>query len=59
MPDPDFWTQSAEAMEQTIQGSQLIAAELADLARQLWHMLANQFDGLVSRLTDRRRLPPI
>jgi hypothetical protein len=57
MYESDFWTQSAEAMELTIEGNRLIAQEIAALARDLWHRagraLANQLSA------QHRQLPPI
>ncbi len=35
MSEPDFWTQSAEAMELTVEGNRLIAQEVAAFARDL------------------------
>ena len=54
---PDFWTQSAEAMEMTIEGNQLITQEIAGLARDLWHRLGRTIVGLLS--AGRRGLPPV
>ena len=45
MNKSNFWTQSAEAMELTIEGNRLIAREVADLARDLWNRLGR---GLVA-----------
>lgn len=36
MHEPDFWTQTADAMEMSIEGNRLIAREIADLCRDLW-----------------------
>jgi hypothetical protein len=56
MHKPDFWTQSAEAMEQTIEGNRLIAREIADLARHLWQRTTH---ALATMLTaEHRHLPP-
>jgi hypothetical protein len=53
MPKPDFWTQSAEAMELTIEGNRLIAQWALDL----WHRLGNL---LVAALNaEQRHLPPV
>ncbi|HEY4043392.1 MAG TPA: hypothetical protein VGM32_16305 [Rhodopila sp.] len=57
MHQPDFWTQSAEAMEMTIEGNQLITQEIAGLARDLWHRLSHAIVGLLS--AGRRGLPPV
>ena len=59
MHEPDFWSQSAEAMEQTIEGRRLIALEIADLARTLWRDMLRWFDGQIHRLDGRRQLPPL
>jgi len=57
MHEPDFWTQSAEAMEMTIEGNRLIAQEVAGLARDLWHRLSRTLVGYLS--AEHRHLPPI
>jgi hypothetical protein len=57
MNETNFWTQSAEAMELTIEGNRLIAREVADLARNLWNRMGR---GLVAMLSaEHRHLPPI
>ena len=58
MNEPNFWTQSAEAMELTIEGNRLIAQEIADTAPViLWHRMGR---GLVAMLSaEHRHLPPI
>ena len=58
MHDADFWTQCAEAMELQIEGRRLIAAEIADLARQLWRDAANRLDAMIHTGHRGRRLPP-
>jgi hypothetical protein len=57
MHEHDFWTQSAEAMEMTIEGNRLIARELADLARNLWHRTGRALVTMLS--AEYRQLPPI
>jgi hypothetical protein len=57
MREPDFWTQSAEAMEMTIEGNRLIAQEIAALARDLWHRLTRSLVAMLS--AEHRHLPPI
>jgi hypothetical protein len=57
MYDPDFWTQSADAMEQTIEGNRLIAREIADLAHDLWQRVSRSMVGYFS--TEHRHLPPV
>jgi hypothetical protein len=57
MYEPDFWTQSAEAMELTIEGNRLIAEEIAALVRDLWHRAGR---ALATQLSaQHRQLPPI
>jgi hypothetical protein len=57
MHEPDFWTQSAEAMELTIEGNRLIAQEIAALARNLWHRVTHSLVAMLS--AEHRQLPPI
>jgi len=59
MHELDFWTQCAEAMALQIEGRRLIAAELADLARQVWHHATRRLHA-GGHGTDRRGcLPPL
>lgn len=39
MPEPDFWTTEAEAMELTLAGTRLIVREISDYAKQAWRAL--------------------
>jgi hypothetical protein len=55
----DFWTNYADAMELSIQGNQLIAREIAELARRLWHRAVRSFDGLIHSGGQHRHLPPV
>lgn len=57
MSEPDFWTQSAEAMELTVEGNRLIAQEVAAFARDLWHRLGRSLVGHLS--AEHRHLPPV
>jgi hypothetical protein len=57
MHEPDFWTQSAEAMELTIEGNRLIAQEIAALVRDLWHRVGRALAAQLS--AQHRHLPPI
>jgi hypothetical protein len=57
MHEPDFWTQTAEAMELTIEGNRLIAQEIAALVRDLWHRVGNALAAELS--AEHRNLPPI
>jgi hypothetical protein len=55
--EPDFWTQSAEAMEQTIEGNRLIAQEISELLRDLVRRVGSAVTGYFS--AHHRHLPPI
>jgi hypothetical protein len=57
MYEPDFWTQSAEAMELTIEGNRLIAQEIAQLVRDLWYRTGRSIAAMLS--AEHRQLPPI
>ncbi len=57
MHNPDFWATSAEAMELTIEGNRLIAREIADLVRTLWHRLGAALTAMVT--SEHRHLPPV
>jgi hypothetical protein len=57
MYESDLWTQSAEAMELSIEGNRLIARELAELAHDLWHRIGRSLAGLVT--AEHRHLPPV
>ena len=57
MQNPDFWTQSGQAMELTIEGNRLIAQAIAERARDLWHRLGNALAGPWA--TESRHLPPV
>ncbi len=57
MHEPDFWTQSAEAMEMTIEGNRLIAQEIAAFARDLWQRMSRSLVGYLS--AGHRHLPPV
>ena len=53
----DFWTQSAEAMEMTIEGNRLIARGIAQWANDLWHRLQHSLTTMLS--AEHRHLPPV
>jgi hypothetical protein len=53
----NFWTDSAKAMELTVEGNRLIAQELAQLARDLWQRLGRALVAMLS--AEHRHLPPI
>jgi hypothetical protein len=57
MQEPDFWTQTAEAMELTIEGNRLIAQEIAASARDLWHRMGQTLTAWLR--TEQRQLPPV
>jgi hypothetical protein len=59
MHEPDFWSHSAEAMELSIEGNRLIAAELAEMLAGLWQRATRWFDGLVQGTGRRQQLPPM
>jgi hypothetical protein len=59
MYELDFWTQRAEAMELCLEGNRLIAQEVGDIVRTLWHRAIRKFDGLLENLGQHRHLPPI
>ncbi len=59
MHEPDFWSQCADAMEQSIEGRRLIGVEVADVAGKFWRDTVRWFDGLIHRLDERRHLPPL
>lgn len=59
MHEPDFWTQCAESMEQTIEGRRLIANELADIASRIWHRMSQKLDIVVHGIGDRPHRPPV
>ena len=59
MHEPDFWTSYAEAMEMYIEGNRLIAQEIADVARNLWHRAVRSFDNLIHASGRHQHLPPL
>ncbi len=59
MYESDFWTRSAEAMEQSLEGNRLIAREIADLTRSLWHRLMLSLDKVIHGQSQHRHLPPV
>ncbi|HQT79200.1 MAG TPA: hypothetical protein PLD10_19270 [Rhodopila sp.] len=54
---PDFWAGSAEALELTIEGNRLLAAEMADLLRRAWRRYVRLPGGL-RRGPGRQPMPP-
>ena len=59
MHKSDFWATHAEAMEMSLEGNRLIAREIAELARGLWHRAVRSFDGLIHSLGQHRHLPRV
>jgi hypothetical protein len=59
MHEPDFWTNSAEAMELTIEGNRLLAREVADLLLDLWRRRVRWSDGSFLGHWAHRHLPPV
>ena len=59
MHEPDFWTSYAEAMEMSIEGNRLIAQEIADVTRNLWHRAVRSFDSLIHSSGQHQHLPPV
>jgi hypothetical protein len=57
MHEPDFWTNYADAMELSIEGNRLIAREIAEMARDLWHRMGRSLAAMMR--TEHRHLPPI
>jgi hypothetical protein len=57
MQKPDFWTQSADAMELTVEGNRLITQAIAQIARDLRYRLGRALVAMLS--TENRHLPPI
>jgi hypothetical protein len=57
MHKPDFWTESADAMELTVEGERLITQAIVKMARDLRYRLGR---AMVAMLSDENRhLPPI
>lgn len=59
MNESNFWADYAEAMELSIEGNRLIAREIAELARAVWHAAVRSFDGMLHNLGQHRHLPPV
>jgi hypothetical protein len=59
MNEFDFWNDYAKSMELSIEGNRLIAGEIAELARALWHRTVRTFDALMHNVGHHRHLPPI
>lgn len=59
MHEPDFWTDSAEAMELTIEGNRLIAKEVGELLAHLWNRVSRAFTEVMHGLGQHQQLPPM
>ena len=59
MHEADFWTQCADAMEQSIEGRRLIACEVAGLLRQFWREASLRLDHVLITIGEQPHLPPI
>lgn len=46
---PDFWGDSPEAVELTIEGNRLIAREVLDLCQHLWRSYGKRLTGRFAR----------
>jgi hypothetical protein len=57
MNNTDFWTESADAMELTVEGERLITQAIIQVARDLRDRLRRAFVSMLN--TENRRLPPI
>ena len=57
MNKTDFWTESADAMELTVEGERLITQAIIQVARDLRDRLRRAFVAILN--IENRRLPPI
>jgi hypothetical protein len=57
MQNPDFWTESAEVMELTVEGERLISQAIVKMARDLRYRLGRALVAMLS--AENRHLPPI
>ena len=57
MREPDFWTDCAVAMELSLEGQRLIAAELMDAARSGWADTMRWLGAATRHATDNRQAP--
>jgi hypothetical protein len=57
MNNTDFWTESADAMELTVEGERLITQAIIQVARDLRDRLRRAFVAMLN--TENRRMPPI
>jgi hypothetical protein len=57
MQQPDFWTQSAEAMELSVEGNRLVAHAIADWVGGLWRRVTDVLTEMLN--TEHRHLPPV
>jgi hypothetical protein len=59
MHESDFWTNFADSMEMSIEGNRLIARELADAGRELWHRVLQLLQASPHGRRQHRHLPPV
>jgi hypothetical protein len=59
MNEGNFWSDYAEAMELSVEGNRLIAQEIVELGRNVWHAAVRSFDGVLRNLGQHQHLPPI
>ena len=57
MHKTDFWTESADAMELTVEGERLITQAIVKMARDLRYRLGRAVVAMLSN--ENRHLPPI
>jgi hypothetical protein len=57
VPKPDFLTESAEAMELTVEGNRLITQAIVQMARDLRHRVGRALEAMLS--AENRHLPPV
>ncbi len=57
MHEPDFWTDCAKAMELSLEGQRLIAAEVAEVVSSRWARAMRWIDPRTRTVTDHRNLP--
>lgn len=55
----DFWTQSGNAMEQSIEGNRWIVKEIADAVRALWKRMIQLYRELLREQARHQHLPPV
>jgi hypothetical protein len=53
----DFWTESADAMELTVEGERLITQAIVQMARDLRYRVGRALAAMLS--AENRHLPPV